>query len=34
MYQSIDDKNNACDHGKIKIEYLYLAFDLCMISQR
>ena len=32
MYRSIDDQNNVCDHGKIKIEYLHFGFDLRMIA--
>ena len=27
----IDDQNNACDYGKIKIDYLHFGFDICMI---
>ena len=32
MYQSIDDQKNACDHRKIKIDYLHFGFDFCMID--
>ena len=34
MYPSIDDRNNACDHRNIEIEYLHFGWDLRMIAQQ
>ena len=28
----MDDQNNACDHGNIKIDYLYFGWDICKIT--
>ena len=33
MYRSVDDKNCACYHGNIKIDYSNFGLDLRMISQ-
>ena len=32
MYQLINNKNNACDTGNIKADYLHFGFDIGMIS--
>ena len=31
MYRYIDDQNSACDHRKIKLNYLHVGFDINMI---
>ena len=33
MYQSIDNQNNACDHGNIETDYLHFRFDLRIITR-
>ena len=31
MYQSVEDRNTACDNINIKMEYLYFGFDIRMV---
>ena len=34
MYQLVDDQDNACDNGKIEIEYLHFGLYIRMIDWR